>query len=250
MAVLRRRRFGPGDGINAAPRPPGPSDTQSSRCPTAHGCPRRIPIRKLIPPSGPLRDSPVRINRVSWGTSGSHSLELVAGGDPFLLETQSEGMPWPSDQDFRDGAGFRGSFGPATIGRMRPGTDLDRIILYVPARILNVAEALAEKAGVTSIQDYCGLLLMQAIENERVRQRIAGFESRRGPLEGLKEIADDPDYLAEWQKRSGEKAEAPASRDRRCADFHRDFTCGRGLLSGAGDHFNRCTRRAREFRAG
>jgi hypothetical protein len=91
------------------------------------------------------------------------------------------------------------------------GTDLDRIILYVPARILNVAEALAEKAGVTSIQDYCGLLLMQAIENERVRQRIAGFESRRGPLEGLKEIADDPDYLAEWQKRSGEKAEAPAS---------------------------------------
>ena len=91
------------------------------------------------------------------------------------------------------------------------GTDLDRIILYVPARILNVAEALAEKAGVTSIQDYCGLLLMQAIENERVRQKVAGFELRRGPLEGLKEIADDPDYLAEWQKRSGEKAEAPAS---------------------------------------
>ena len=28
------------------------------------------------------------------------------------------------------------------------------------------------------------------------------FESRRGPLEGLKEIADDPDYLAEWQKRT------------------------------------------------
>jgi hypothetical protein len=90
------------------------------------------------------------------------------------------------------------------------GTDLDRIILYVPPRILDVAEALAEKAGVASIQDYCGLLLMQAIENERVRQRIAGFESRRGPLEGLKEIADDPDYLAEWQKRSDEKADVPA----------------------------------------
>ena len=121
--------------------------------------------------------------------------------------------PWPSDRDSRDGGGCRRSFGPASIGPPRPGTELDRIILYVPARILDLAEALAEKAGVASIQDYCGLLLMQAIENEQVRQKIAGFESRRGPLEGLKEIADDPDYLAEWQqKRSDEKADASARR--------------------------------------
>ena len=90
------------------------------------------------------------------------------------------------------------------------GTELDRIILYVPARILDLAEALAEKAGVSNIQEYCELLLMRAIETERVRQKIAGFESRRGPLEGLKEIAGDPDYLAEWHKRSDENTEAPA----------------------------------------
>ena len=42
------------------------------------------------------------------------------------------------------------------------GTDLDRIILYIPARILDLAEALAEKAGVPTVQDYCALLLMQA----------------------------------------------------------------------------------------
>jgi hypothetical protein len=98
-------------------------------------------------------------------------------------------------------------------GDQRPttsGTELDRIILYVPARILDVAEALAEKAGVANIQDYCALLLMRAIEDERVRQKIAGFESRRGPLEGLKEIADDPDYLAEWHKRSDERTDAPS----------------------------------------
>ncbi len=119
-------------------------------------------------------------------------------------------MPWPSDRDSRDGGGFRAVF---RTGDHRPGTsgtELDRIILYVPARILDLAEALAEKAGVASIQDYCALLLMRAIEDERVRQKIAGFESRRGPLEGLKEIADDPDYLAEWHKRSDEKAEPPA----------------------------------------
>ena len=82
--------------------------------------------------------------------------------------------------------------------------------LYVPARILDLAESLAEKAGVPSIQDYCGLLLMRAIENERVREKVANIELRRGPLEGLNEIADDPHYLAEWQQRAGEKAEPPA----------------------------------------
>ena len=43
---------------------------------------------------------------------------------------------------------------------------------------------------------------MQAIENERVQRKVADIEARRGPLEGLKQIADDPGYLAEWQERS------------------------------------------------
>ena len=100
-------------------------------------------------------------------------------------------------------------------GEHRPtdsGTDLDRIILYIPARILDLAEALAEKAGVPTVQDYCALLLMQSLEKERVQQKVADFEARRGPLEGLKQIADDPDYLAEWQERSDSKSEgAPHS---------------------------------------
>ena len=53
------------------------------------------------------------------------------------------------------------------------GTDLDRIILYVPARILDLAEALAEKAGVPTVQDYCALLLMQA-PGERARPAESG----------------------------------------------------------------------------
>jgi hypothetical protein len=99
-------------------------------------------------------------------------------------------------------------------GDQRPdtsGSQLDRIILYLPARILDLAESLAEKAGVASIQDFCGLLLMKAIETERIRQKVADIELRRGPLEGLHEIADDPHYLAEWQRRSDEKSEPPPS---------------------------------------
>jgi len=65
---------------------------------------------------------------------------------------------------------------------------------------------------VPTVQDYCALLLMQSLEKERVQQKVADFEARRGPLEGLKQIADDPDYLAEWQERSDSKSEgAPQS---------------------------------------
>ena len=52
---------------------------------------------------------------------------------------------------------------------------------------------------------------MRALENERVNQQMANYESRRGPLEGLKEIADDPQYLAEWQEQSEAKPETPAA---------------------------------------
>jgi len=90
-------------------------------------------------------------------------------------------------------------------GEHRPigtGNELDRIILYLPSRVLDLAEVLAEKAGIPAIQEYCERLLIQAIEAEQVRQKVSGFEARRGPLEGLKEIAEDPDYLSEWQARS------------------------------------------------
>src|SRR5262249_10039822 len=90
-------------------------------------------------------------------------------------------------------------------GEHRPvgsGNELDRIILYLPSRLLDLAEALAEKAGIPAIQDYCARLLGQALEAERDRQKVIEFETRRGPLEGLKQIAADPNYLAEWQAES------------------------------------------------
>jgi hypothetical protein len=93
-------------------------------------------------------------------------------------------------------------------GEHRPigtGNELDRIILYLPSRLLDLAEALAAKAGVPAVQDYCERLLAQAIEAEQVRQKVTAFESRRGPLEGLKEVADDPDYLSEWRVRAEPK---------------------------------------------
>jgi hypothetical protein len=52
---------------------------------------------------------------------------------------------------------------------------------------------------------------MKGLENERIHQRVAEFETRRGPLEGLKQIAEDPEYLAEWQERSDAGTIEPSS---------------------------------------
>jgi hypothetical protein len=99
-------------------------------------------------------------------------------------------------------------------GEHRPvgtGNELDRIILYLPTRLLDLAETLAEKAGIPAIQDYCARLLARAIESEQVQQKVADLEAKRGPLTGLKAIADDPDYLVEWQARSEAKPEPPSA---------------------------------------
>jgi hypothetical protein len=84
-----------------------------------------------------------------------------------------------------------------------PGDEPQRIILYLRGDILDRAEALAEQAGVPTVQEYCAGLLARAIEMERLKRQVAEVEARRGPLEGFNAIADDPNYLAEWLERSG-----------------------------------------------
>ena len=91
-----------------------------------------------------------------------------------------------------------------------PGEEPQRIILYLPGAVLDQAEALAGKAGVPTVQEYCAGLLGRAIEVERVKDHVAEVEAQRGPLEGFNEIADDPDYLAEWREHSESRETAAA----------------------------------------
>lgn len=93
-----------------------------------------------------------------------------------------------------------------------PGDEPQRIILYLRGELLDRAEALAAEAGIPTVQEYCAGLLARAIEVERVKHQVAEVEARRGPLEGLKEIAEDPDYLAEWREQSEPRGDGePAS---------------------------------------
>lgn len=84
----------------------------------------------------------------------------------------------------------------------RKPPDLDRedqrISLYLPSGLLELATEFATSAG-TTLQSYCEQLLTQAIDQERIRRLVSEQEARHGTLEGLHAIADDPVYLAEWK---------------------------------------------------
>lgn len=83
--------------------------------------------------------------------------------------------------------------------RSEPGQELQRLTLYLTGTLLDAAEAQANRSGVGSVDEYCARLLQRGIEAEAIREHVEEVEARRGPFEGLQEIANDPEYLAEWK---------------------------------------------------
>lgn len=78
-----------------------------------------------------------------------------------------------------------------------PRQELQRIILYLSAGVLDQAELQAIRKGFDTVQGYCETLLRNAIEAECDREREERAETKRGALEDLNAIAEDPEYLAE-----------------------------------------------------
>jgi hypothetical protein len=102
-----------------------------------------------------------------------------------------------------------------------PGEEAQRIILYLRGDVLDLAEALADKAGAPTLQEYCAQLLARAIEIERVKHQVAEVEAKHGPLQGFNEIASDPGYLAEWREQS-ESREIAAAKDHPAGSMDQD----------------------------
>jgi hypothetical protein len=92
------------------------------------------------------------------------------------------------------------------------GDEAQRIILYLQGDALDQAEALAEQAGVPTLQEYCAQLLARAIEVERLKHHMADVEAKHGPLRGFNEVTGDPGYLAEWREQS-EARESVAAKE-------------------------------------
>ncbi len=85
--------------------------------------------------------------------------------------------------------------------------EVHRLTLYLPGSLLDLAQELADRYEVPTMQEYCALLLARSLEEERTRRQMAEVESKRGPLKGLAAIAGDPGYLAEW--RDGQAEHGP-----------------------------------------
>lgn len=102
---------------------------------------------------------------------------------------------------------------------LRPDADDEpqRLTLYLPGRVLDLAETLSNRAKALTVQLYCEDLLTRALESERSIHHVAEAEAKHGPFEGLREISDDPEYLAEWTassaRRDGEPGHPPPEDD-------------------------------------
>ena len=90
-----------------------------------------------------------------------------------------------------------------------PNEEPHRVSLYLPWNVVDQAEAQAARLGHPNVQDYCTALVLNAVDAERVRAQVAGVEARRGPLVGLQQIADDPEYLAELSRNSHAPRDVP-----------------------------------------
>jgi hypothetical protein len=102
-----------------------------------------------------------------------------------------------------------------------PGEEEQRLTLYLPGKVIDRAEALAAKAGAESVRQYCERLLMRALDDEHAREQVEEVEAKRGPLEGLDAIANDPEYLAEWKAMA---PVAPAGRPPKMLAAPREIT--------------------------
>lgn len=106
---------------------------------------------------------------------------------------------------------FRRLPGLYRIGDVKPpdpNEEPQPLTVYLPGRILDLAEALAAREGTSSVQEYCEALLRDAIEDEDAARRAERVQVTRGTLDSLDDLASDPDYLAEWSA-SREKSAPP-----------------------------------------
>lgn len=88
------------------------------------------------------------------------------------------------------------------------GDEARRVVLYLPAATLERAEAQASRDGAASVQRYCEALLGRAIESDHAEGAKRDAELRGVAIRDLLEIADDPEYLADWH--AGQARPIPA----------------------------------------
>lgn len=70
-----------------------------------------------------------------------------------------------------------------------PRDERQRLCLYVPGRLLDLAGELAQAGGAKSVQDYCETLLRQSLLTEQAKRRLSSHGEMRGLLAGIDAVA-------------------------------------------------------------
>ena len=76
------------------------------------------------------------------------------------------------------------------------------LTVYLSGHLLDMAENLAARQGITNVQEYCEGLLQQAIEDEDEAAKQEAIQVTHGTFRSLDDLADDlandPESLTEW----------------------------------------------------
>ena len=123
---------------------------------------------------------------------------------------QGESKPCRSALDTRGGAGSPEYSAPANTGLQRRETSSIGSSSTCPPRSSIWPRGSPRRRGPPQCRNTAQLLI-KAVEDAKVRHKVSDIEARRGPLEGLKEIASDPDYLTEWRERHEQKRGAQSA---------------------------------------
>ncbi len=112
------------------------------------------------------------------------------------------------------------------------------LTVYLPGRLLDMAEALAMRHGAATTQDYCERLLSRAITHEHDAARAETVQITHGTMISLDDLASDTESLVEWAA-SSKPDPAPTSPDSHVSfEMNDSMTFTRGVIlrhAGLGD---------------
>lgn len=83
------------------------------------------------------------------------------------------------------------------------------VTVYLPARLVDLAQNLAARHGVPTVQEYCEDLLKMALQGEEENAKQESIQVTRGSFESLDELTNDPDYLSAWTASVREQPDEP-----------------------------------------
>lgn len=104
------------------------------------------------------------------------------------------------------------------------------LTVYLPGRLLDMAEALAMRHGVATTQEYCERLLTRAIKHDDETARAETVQITHGTMRSLDDLASDTESLVEWAASSKPDPAQTRSNSHVSLEMNDSMTFTRGVI--------------------